>query len=96
MILFMAPFIRQALQHPVLPLLGCLVVPVAAGIAARLAVLGAEFFVLPVHAAPLVVLLVEAGIATLIYAVASLACARRRSLDLLASVRRVFQPAMIH
>lgn len=95
MILFMAPFIRRALGRSPLPLLGCLVVPIAAGIAARFAVLGATGFLLPAQSSAPVTLLVEGSVAVLAYGLVSLTGARRQLLDLLGSARKILRPATV-
>lgn len=89
-ILLMAPFMRAALQHPILPLLTGLIVPVAAGIVARLAVLGFERFVVPAHWPALAALVLEGMIAAMAYVIMLLIFARKRSFDVIYSLRKAF------
>ena len=87
-ILFMAPFIRSALQHPVTPLLTTLILPTAAGITAYLVVMAAQTHLLPNHTSALLNLLVEVSLAATTYGIFLLAFARHRSRDMVLLLSR--------
>lgn len=87
-ILFMAPFIRLALQHPVTPVLTALILPITAGIAAQLIVVGAETHLLPAHAPAIMSLLGEASLAAATYGLILLVFARHRSIDMVMLLSR--------
>ncbi len=87
-ILFMAPFIRSALQHPVAPLLFTLILPISAGIAARMVVMTAENHLLPAHAPAIACLLIEGVLAAATYGMVLLAFAPRRSRDMVMLLSR--------
>lgn len=92
-ILFMAPFIRSVLAHPVAPLLGSLIVPIAGGVAARLAVLGIEQIV-PEQWPALLLLTIEGSVAALCYVAMLLLCARSRSVEVIRLLQRTMSRAV--
>lgn len=89
-ILFMAPFIRTAMQHPVTPLLSYLITPIAAGLAARVIVVAAETYVLPADIPSILSLILEASIASFTYGIFLLIFARHRSADVFHLLSKVF------
>ncbi|WP_428378009.1 oligosaccharide flippase family protein [Lichenicoccus sp.] len=92
-ILFIAPFIRSVLSHPVAPLLSSLIVPMGGGVMARLAVLGVEQ-VVPAHWPALLLLVVEGSVAALCYVAVLLLCARSRSVEVVRLLQRMVSRAV--
>ncbi|WP_171034239.1 oligosaccharide flippase family protein [Lichenicoccus roseus] len=92
-ILLMAPLIRSVLGHSVAPLLSSLIVPIAGGVAARLAVLAVEQ-IIPADWPGLLMLLAEGSVAAAIYAGVLLLCARSRSAEVIRLLQRLISRAV--